>query len=105
VKKMFDLDAEVAVVTGGLGKLGPIWIETLLDAGASVYALDLPEARVSEDFSKLQTRFDETRLKLDRTDVKDRQSLEFVCSNCIDAFGWSSCAVTVLMLSGFPPYW
>ena len=87
MKKMFDLEAEVAVVTGALGKLGPVWIEALLDAGASVYALDLPDARVPEDFSKLQTQFDESRLKLDRTDVKDRQSLEAVCSNCIAAFG------------------
>jgi NAD(P)-dependent dehydrogenase (short-subunit alcohol dehydrogenase family) len=87
VKNLFGLEAEVAVVTGGLGKLGPIWIEALLDAGASVCALDLADARVSEDFSKLQTRFDESRLKLYRTDVKDRQSLEAVCNNCIAAFG------------------
>ena len=87
MKNLFGLESEVAVVTGALGKLGPIWIEALLDAGASVCALDLADVRVSEDFSKLQTRFDETRLKLERTDVKDRQSLEAACSNCIAAFG------------------
>ena len=87
MKNVFGLESEVAVVTGALGKLGSIWIEALLDAGASVLALDLENAKVSEDFSKLQTRFDETRLKLDRTDVKDRQALEAVCSKCIAAFG------------------
>lgn len=87
MKNLFSLDTDVAVVTGALGKLGPIWIEALLDAGASVFALDLSDARVSDDFSKLQMRFDETRLKLDRTNVKDRQSLEAVCSNCVAAFG------------------
>jgi NAD(P)-dependent dehydrogenase (short-subunit alcohol dehydrogenase family) len=87
VKNLFCLEAEVAVVTGALGKLGSIWIEALLEAGASVYALDLVNASVSEDFSKLQKRFDETRLKLDHTDVRDRQSLEEACSNCIAAFG------------------
>ena len=93
MKNIFGLDEEIAVVTGALGKLGPIWIEALLDAGASVCALDLADARVPEDFSKLQVRFDETRLTLDRTDVKDRQSLEAVCSNCIAAFGVPSILV------------
>lgn len=87
MKDLFTLEAEIAVVTGALGKLGSIWIEALLGAGASVCALDLAAARVPEDFSKLQGRFDETRLKLYRTDVKDRQSLQAVCSSCLADFG------------------
>ena len=87
MKNLFGLDGEVAVVTGALGKLGPIWIEALLDAGAAVFALDLANAKVSEDFSKLQESFDETRLVLDRTDVKDRQALEASCSKCIATLG------------------
>jgi len=70
---LFSLKNEVAVVTGALGKLGSIWIEALLDAGASVFALDLEGAKVSDEFSKLQERFDAVRLKLARTDVRDRQ--------------------------------
>ena len=87
MKNLFDLEAEIAVVTGALGKLGPVWIEALLNAGASVCALDLAGARVSEDFSKLQGRFDKTRLKLYRTDVRSRQSLEDVCRSCLADFG------------------
>jgi len=87
VKKMFDLDNEVAVVTGALGKLGPIWIGALLDAGASVFALDLASSQASQEFDMLQRHHDETRLKLDRTDVRDRQSLETACKNCMAAFG------------------
>ncbi len=87
MKNLFSLEADVAVVTGALGKLGSIWIEALLNAGASVFALDLADVKVSENFRKLQTRFDETRLKLDRTDVKDRKSLEVVCSHCLATFG------------------
>ena len=93
MKDIFGLTDEIAVVTGALGKLGPIWIEALLDAGASVFALDLADAKISAEFSKLQTRFDETRLKLDRTNVKDRQSLEAVCRNCIATFGVPSILV------------
>ncbi|MBW2431481.1 MAG: SDR family oxidoreductase [Deltaproteobacteria bacterium] len=87
MKDIFGLEGEIAVVTGALGKLGPIWIEALLGAGAAVFALDLAGSMVSEDFAKLQVCHDETRLKLDRTDVRDRRSLEAVCQNCIAAFG------------------
>ena len=51
LKNVFSLESEVAVVTGALGKLGPVWIEALLDAGASVFALDLAQAPLSEEFS------------------------------------------------------
>ena len=87
MKNIFDLEAEVAVVTGALGKLGPIWIESLLDAGAAVFALDLAGTRISNEFNRLQLRYDETRLKLDRTDVRDRRALEAACNNCIAEFG------------------
>ncbi|MEJ2170671.1 MAG: SDR family oxidoreductase [Desulfobacterales bacterium] len=83
----FDLKDEIAVVTGALGKLGPIWIAALLDAGASVLALDLAASAVADDFARLQAHYDDTRLQLGRTDVRDRQSLEDVCKNCIAAFG------------------
>jgi len=83
----FDLKDEIAVVTGALGKLGPIWIAALLDAGASVLALDLAASAVADDFARLQAHYNDTRLQLGRTDVRDRQSLEEVCKNCIAAFG------------------
>jgi NAD(P)-dependent dehydrogenase (short-subunit alcohol dehydrogenase family) len=87
VKNLFELAGEIAVVTGALGKLGPIWIKALLGAGASVFALDLAGSKISENFAELQVDFDETRLKLDRTDVRDRQALEDACQNCVAAFG------------------
>ena len=37
------LAATVAVVTGASGRLGPVWIETLAEAGATVVGLDLAE--------------------------------------------------------------
>jgi NAD(P)-dependent dehydrogenase (short-subunit alcohol dehydrogenase family) len=93
LKDLFSVKGEVAVVTGALGKLGPIWIETLLEAGAKVFALDLPDAKESQAFKKLQTHYDEKRLRLASADVKERQALETVCQNCLDSFGVPSILV------------
>ena len=87
MKDLFGLEGEHAVVTGALGKLGPVWIEALLRAGASVCALDLAKSKVSEAFTRLQRDHDETRLILVRTDVRDRQSLENAYQTCFASFG------------------
>ncbi len=84
---LFRIDGEVAVVTGALGKLGPIWIETLLGGGASVLALDLPQAKIAREFKALQARFDESHLILERADVRQRESLEAACQRCQQTFG------------------
>ncbi len=87
MKDLFSLKSEVAVVTGALGKLGPIWIEALLEAQASVFALDLADTPVSEEFQQLQARFDVQSLVLARADVTNRSSLEVICEQCIETFG------------------
>ena len=93
MKNIFGLEGEIAVVTGALGKLGAIWIGALLEAGASVFALDLPGAQVSDDFKNLQAEFEDSRLTLGRTDVRDRQSLEAVCRECLQNLGTPSILV------------
>jgi NAD(P)-dependent dehydrogenase (short-subunit alcohol dehydrogenase family) len=93
LKNLFSLKEEVAVVTGALGKLGPIWIETLLEAGAKVYALDHPNAQISKGYKNLQRRFDEQRLQLAFADVTDREAIESISQKCFDAFGVPSILV------------
>jgi NAD(P)-dependent dehydrogenase (short-subunit alcohol dehydrogenase family) len=87
LKDLFRIEGKVAVVTGALGKLGPVWIETLLHGGATVFALDLAQAQISQDYQKLQERFDESRLVLDRADVRNRESLEAACQHCLQRLG------------------
>jgi NAD(P)-dependent dehydrogenase (short-subunit alcohol dehydrogenase family) len=41
--KLFDLSGQVAIVTGGLGRLGSQYVRTLAQAGAAVTALDVSE--------------------------------------------------------------
>jgi len=92
-ENQFGLDGEVAVITGALGKLGPIWVETLLEAGAAVFAIDLPEAGYPEEFKELQSRFGEARLQLERADVTDRPSIEAASRQCSKIFGTPSILV------------
>jgi NAD(P)-dependent dehydrogenase (short-subunit alcohol dehydrogenase family) len=93
LKDLFSLNGEIAVVTGAAGKLGPIWSETILEAGGKVLALDHPKVQKSEAFRKLESRFDERKLQLALADIRDRQALEGAFQKCLDAFGIPSVLV------------
>ena len=87
MKDLFSLKGEIAVVTGGLGKLGPIWIETLLDAGAAVFVLDRPGQKICQEFSEIEKRLGERRLRLAYADIRDRLALGEACKECLETFG------------------
>ena len=70
------LAGRVAVVTGALGNLGPIWIGALLEAGARVAGIDLEGARASAAFDGLREQFGAERLRLYRADVRERAQIE-----------------------------
>ena len=70
----FSIDDQIAVVTGACGKLGPIWIEALIDAGARVAALELPGAAASPAFRALEQRASDRIQRFD-CDITSRQSL------------------------------
>lgn len=71
----FRLDNQIAVVTGACGKLGPIWVEALLDAGARVAALELPGAPASAGYKALADRCQD-RLRRFDCDITSRGSIE-----------------------------
>ena len=71
----FSLEDQIAVVTGACGRLGPIWIEALVCAGARVAALDLPGAPVSSAFRALEQRAPGQTHRFD-CDITNRQSIE-----------------------------
>lgn len=78
---MFSLDSDIAIVTGALGRLGPIWVEALLDAGARVAAFDLPDAQPSEAFGRLGDLFGADRLRRFDCDITDRGAIEAAEAN------------------------
>ena len=71
----FSLDGQAAVVTGACGKLGPIWVEALAEAGARVAALDLPGAAPSPAFAAACERFP-SAIHRAACDITDRASIE-----------------------------
>src|SRR3990172_10882742 len=90
---LFSLDGECAVVTGALGKLGAIWVEALLEAGAVVFAIDLPDTEPSSAFGALQSRFGASRMQLARADVTDCPAFAAGSRQCLKVFGTPSVLV------------
>ena len=82
----FSLDGAAAVVTGACGKLGPIWIDALLEAGGRVAALELPGAPESASFTALAPKAGD-RLRRFDCDITNRESIEAAAAAVVAAFG------------------
>ena len=82
----FRLDGQIAIVTGACGKLGPIWIEALIDAGAQVAAFELPGASASPAFRAVEQRTPGQVQRFD-CDVTNRQSIVNAASVVAERMG------------------
>lgn len=82
----FRLDGQVALVTGACGKLGPVWAEALLHAGARVAALELTGAPESEAYAVVATQAGD-RLRRFDCDVTSRASIEQAVDATVRQFG------------------
>ncbi len=87
MNELFSLEGDVAVVTGASGNLGPVWIQALLDYGASVLAIDRPESKDSNPFEDLPGGRDDERLAIVFADVRDKTALRAACGECIRRWG------------------
>jgi len=90
---LFKLHGQVAVVTGLLGRLGPVWTEALLSAGATVVGFDLPSAKGTLAFQNLKRHFGDHKLHLYRLDIRDQASVTDACSRCVSQIGIPSVLV------------
>jgi NAD(P)-dependent dehydrogenase (short-subunit alcohol dehydrogenase family) len=93
VTARFNLDGRVAVVTGALGNLGPVWVEALLEAGATVAGLDLPDATPNAAFARLQRTYSGARLALLGASVTDRDAVIRARDTILATFGVPSVLV------------
>ncbi len=80
------LAGRVAVVTGALGRLGPVWCEALLDAGAAVAGIDLAGAPMAPEFRAMQDR-NPAGVRLYRADVRDKAALAAARAQCDSDLG------------------
>lgn len=76
-KTLFNLSGRSVLVTGALGRLGHVWVETALSAGGKVLALDREGVPVPPLFASLGRKH-KSRLVLARGDVSFRGDLEKV---------------------------
>lgn len=80
----FRLDGRTAVVTGSLGRLGPVWARVLCQAGARVAAVDLPGLAVPDALADLQA---EGVLEVFSADVTSRESVDRMADAVTDRLG------------------
>ena len=73
--EIFRLTGKTAVVTGACGKLGPVWIRALLNAGARVACVDLDTARVGPPLDDVIAS-SAGAARVFRADVTQRTSLD-----------------------------
>ena len=89
----FQLDGQVAVVTGACGKLGPVWVGALLEAGARVAALDLPAAPPSPRLRRAGQRSGRTPVVRVDCDITQRASIEAAAQAVVSRLGTPSVLV------------
>lgn len=83
---IFRLDNQTAIVTGACGKLGPVWAEALVDAGARVAALELGGTPMSAAYKALANRAGD-RVHRFECDITDRRSVETAVEQVVAGLG------------------
>ena len=92
MNERFSLDNRIAVVTGAGGKLGAVWTEALVEAGARVAALDLGTAVPTVRFEEL-TRLAGNAIQCFDCDITKRESIEKAAAQVVERMGVPSILV------------
>jgi NAD(P)-dependent dehydrogenase (short-subunit alcohol dehydrogenase family) len=86
IEMLFKLNGKTAVVTGIMGRLGGVWAEALLEAGANVLGLDQRVDVVSESVMMLKSKYS-SRLDYFKADIRYRNDLEEGLAYCKERIG------------------
>jgi NAD(P)-dependent dehydrogenase (short-subunit alcohol dehydrogenase family) len=90
---IFGLEGDVAIVTGALGNLGPVFCEALLERGAKVLATDVQGREPSPRFRAVRERFSDAKLVTTVMNITSRDELSSALATCKTKLG----APTVLV--------
>src|SRR6185436_11166960 len=96
---LFGLDGQVAIVTGGSGRLGSRYVRALADAGAAVAAFDLP-GRSSPGVDRLIA--DRRAVSAHGVDITDRAAVDAAVVQVAKAFGTPTILVNNAGLGSSP---
>ena len=96
---LFGLAGQVAIVTGGAGRLGSRYVAALREAGASVAAFDLP-GRVSPDVDALIARGE--AVSAHAVDVTNRLAVDAAVADVAKRFGTPTVLVNNAGLGSSP---
>ena len=99
IDTLFRLDGQVAIVTGGLGRLGTQYARALTAAGASVALLDI----VSSPSPLLRSLIDAgAPISTHRVDATDRAAVDAVIAEVVSRFGTPAILVNNAGLGSSP---
>ena len=99
IDTLFRLDGQVAIVTGGLGRLGTQYARALTAAGASVALLDI----VSSPNPLLRSLVDAgAPISTHRVDATDRAAVDAVIAEVVSRFGTPAILVNNAGLGSSP---
>jgi NAD(P)-dependent dehydrogenase (short-subunit alcohol dehydrogenase family) len=80
---LFNLKGQVAVITGGLGKLGTHFTESLVKANAKVVIFDISD-HVSDKLKQIATEYP---VLIEKVDITDEKEVKNVCRKVIKKWG------------------
>ena len=95
---LFGLDGQVAIVTGGMGRLGGRYTQVLAEAGASVAVFDLPH-RTNPDVEQAAERF---AVSTHQLDVTNRAAVDAALRDVGQRFGTATILINNAGLGASP---
>jgi NAD(P)-dependent dehydrogenase (short-subunit alcohol dehydrogenase family) len=95
---LFGLDGQVAIVTGGMGRLGGRYTQVLAESGASVAVFDLPH-RTNPDVEQAAERF---AVSTHQLDVTNRAAVDAALRDVGQRFGTATILINNAGLGASP---